>query len=290
MEEIARRQDVQLKEPFAFRVNETFSLRIYPDSRPENMEIAPLQKGLVLVVDGEEVIEEGVGFGVPVLKYTDKTFFCRTAVVYIKEQNKNSALIEKVFLLDSVSKKRLNGAFINDGFYSVLHKIFELSYLRCGKGRSLFDWVMKLRKLLGIETYFAKVSPRGIVTFRYYCYPDHIRVSADFSGVDLTQCREILVLNEQGGSFFRRIRSGDLVSHDREIGAWVKSVSGFAEFSDFGGRVSFSVESKSSSSLYVGWEQVKGRFSWAGINFGLSPKTLMFNYKIRLKENPPKFG
>jgi hypothetical protein len=288
--EIAQRQCVQLKEPFIFKVNGTFSLRLYPDSRPENMEIAPLQKGLVLVVDGEEVIEEGVGFGVPVLKYSDKTFFCKTAVVCIKEQNEKSAVIEKVFLLDSVSKKRLNGAFINDGFYSVLHKIFEVSYLRYGKGRSFFDWIMRLRKLLGIETYFAKVSPRGIVTFQYYCYPDHIKVSADFSGVDLTQCREILVLNEQGGSFFRRIRSGDLVSQDKEIGAWVKSVSGFAEFSDFGGRVSFSVERKGSGILYVGWEQVKGRFSWAGINFGLSPKTLMFNYTIRLKENALKFG
>jgi hypothetical protein len=160
-----------------------------------------------------------------------------------------------------------------------------VGYLHYGKMRSFFDWVMMLRKLLGVETHFAKVSPRGIVIFKYYCYPDHIKVSADFSRVDMTQCREILVLNEQGASFFRKIRSDNLVSKDKEIGAWAKSVSGFSELSDLGGRITFSVEKKDGCSLYFGWEQVKGRLSWAGINYALTPKTLTFSYRIWLTEN-----
>lgn len=248
------------------------------------MEIASLQKGLVLVVDGVEVIEEGAGFGVPVLKYSDKTFFSRTATVCIKEQNEESVLIEKVFLLDSVSRKRLHGLSINDSFYSVFHRIFEAAYLQSGKLRSLFDWTMRLRKMIGVETLFVKISPRGKVTVQYSCYPDHVKVCVDFSLVDMDHCREILVLNEQGASFFRKIRSVNQVLQDREIGAYMKSVSGFLEFSDLGGHISFSVEKSDCSSLYFGWEQVDGRFSWAGINYALSPNTLMFNYTIRLKE------
>jgi len=244
-----------------------------------------LQKGLVLVVDGSEIVEEGAGFGVPILKYSDKTFFSRTATVYVKEKDDKSTLIVKVFSLDTVSKKQMQGAFINDSFYSVFHEIFEKVYLNYGKMRPIFDWIMRLRKTMGIETYFAKVSSRGNATFQYLCYPDHIKVCADFSKVDMTHCREILILNEQGASFFRKIRNSKVVLQDRQIGAWIKNGSELVEFSDFEGRISFSADELDNATLYYGREQVKGRFSWAGIIYSLNPKTLLFNYTIRLKEN-----
>ena len=275
---------MQLEGPFTFRANKTFALRIYPDSRPKNMEIASLQKGLVLLVDGSEVIEEGAGFGVPVLKYSDKTFFSKTASVFVKEQDDKSALIVKVFSLDSVSKKQVQGTFINDSFYTVIHKIFEKAYLTQGKMRPIFDWIMRLRKTMGVETFFAQVPSRGNVIFYYHCFSDHIKVCADFSNVDLSLCREILILNEQGASFFRKIRNNKIVMQDQQIGALVKNVSEFAQFSDLKGHISFSIDALDNADLYYGREQVRDRFSWAGIIYVFSPKTLTFNYIIRLKE------
>jgi hypothetical protein len=280
-----RKQSVQRGMPFTFKANKGLALRIYPDNRPQNLEIAALQKGLVLVVDGSELIEEGAGFGLPIARYSERTFFSRAATVHVEEQGENSAVIAKIFSLDSVSKKRVHGAFINDGIYSVFHKTFEKAYLRRGNMRSFFDLVMRLRRTMGVETYFACVSPKGKVTVRYHCFPDHIKVCADFSEVDMTSCKEILILNEQGATFFRKHRNGNVVLHDKKIGAWARVNTEHAEFSDLEDRISFSMEKKDSAILYCGWEQVKDRFSWAGMTYALSPKTLIFNYTIRLREN-----
>jgi hypothetical protein len=249
------------------------------------MEIAALQKGLVLLVNGLEVVEEGAGFGVPIAKYSDATYFSRTATVYVEEQNQIFKEIKKVFLLDSVSKKQVHGASVNDSLYSVLHAAFEKAYIHRRKMRSVFDWIMRLRKTIGVETHFADAPPHGQVTVTFHCYPDQIRVSADFSKLDAANCREILLLNEQGATFFRRFRSGNKVSEGTEIGAWTKVDAARGEYSDTRERILFSVEKKDGATLYCGWEQVKDRFSWAGMTFSLNPKTSTFNYAIQLREN-----
>ena len=279
------KQLVHCEKPFNFKAKKGLALRIYPDNRPQNLEIAALQKGLVLVVDGSELIEEGAGFGVPIVRYSDTTFFSRAAIVYVEEQGENSAVITKVFLLDSISKKRVHGAFINDNLYSVFHKTFEKAYLRRGNMRLFFDWVMRFRRTIGVETYFTRVSPKGKVTVRYHCFPDYIKVCVNFSEVDMTSCREILILNEQGATFFKKYRGGNEVLYDKKVGAWTRVDEEHAEFSDLREHISFSLEKIDGATLYRGWEQVEGRFSWAGMTYALSPKTLVFNYTIRLQAN-----
>jgi hypothetical protein len=248
------------------------------------MEIAALQKGLVLVYNGSELIEEGAGFGVPITKYSDRTYFSRTANVYVKEQDENSVIIKKVFLLDAISKKQVRGSNINDDLYSIFHKTFEKSYLHLGNMRAFFDLIMRLRKNIGIETQFSKVSPKGKVTVTYHCFSDRIKVCVDFSEVDKVGCKEILILNEQGATFFRKHIKGNEVLCDKKIGAWNKVVAEKAEFYDIRNRISFSMEKRDGAILYSGWEQIKDRFSWAGMTYALSPKTSIFNYMIRLKK------
>jgi hypothetical protein len=276
---------VQHEKPFNFKAKKGLALRIYPDNRPQNLEIAALQKGLVLVVDGSELIEEGAGFGVPIARYSDMTFFSRAATLYVEEQGENSAVVTKVFLLDSVSKKRVHGAFINDRLYSVFHKTFEKEYLCRRNMRSFFDWVMRFRRTMGVETYFACVLPKGKVTVRYHCFPDHIKVRVDLSEVNMTSCKEILILNEQGATFFKKYSNGNEVLHDKKVGAWRRIDAEHAKFSDLGEHISFSLEKIDDATLYCGREQVEGRFSWAGMTYALSPKTLVFNYTIQLKAN-----
>ena len=48
---------------------------------------------------------------------------------------------------------------------------FEKAYLHRGNMRSFFDWVMRLRRTIGIETHFANVSPRGKVPLDIIAIP-----------------------------------------------------------------------------------------------------------------------
>ncbi len=67
--------------PLELALNSSLRLRLYADTRPHIGKIAALQKGLVLVRDGKPVIEEGYGFGLPLIQYDDLVYNSRHAEV-----------------------------------------------------------------------------------------------------------------------------------------------------------------------------------------------------------------
>jgi hypothetical protein len=236
---------------------------------------------------GEELIEEGAGFGVPIAKCTDNTYFSSTAQLYLEQQTAGTAVFKKIFLLDAVSKKQVRGASINDSFYSLIHETFERAYLNRHSLRPVFDWTMRLRKTLGVTTQFTRVPPRGKVTITYHCDPDRIKVSVDLSKLFRTQCEEILLLNEQGASKFRRFSDTEgSVLYDKQIGAWAKVKAKKATFSDTQQTVSFSLENKENAMLIRGREQIQDRFSWAGMTYSLNSKASFFDYVIKTNYSP----
>jgi hypothetical protein len=141
---------------------------------------------------------------------------------------------------------------------------------------------MELRKTLKFQTEFIKVRPRGTAIFRYSFRPYEIQVTAELSLLELDKCKEILILNEQGSSFFRRYAdSSGLLLFDRRIGGWAKVVADEASFSGLKQELAFTVRNKSSAALFRGWEKTRGRFSWAGLAFSLSPRNSTFCYSLR---------
>ena len=184
-------------------ISSRLSVRLYSDCRPNYLETSPLQKGLVLLHDGRELIEEGVGFGVPVVKYEDKTFFSSKAKVTV-EKNNSGYLLTKIFVLDTISLKKLGSAsYINNKLYSTARKAFELLYLKHKHLYPIFSEAMEIRDLFGIKTEFRTVKPRGTITVTYRCQPDAIKIHAGLSNIALNRCKEILLLNEQGSSIFK---------------------------------------------------------------------------------------
>ena len=265
------------------RLTDRLAVRLYADCRPNFLETKSLQKGLVLALDGKELIEEGVGFGVPIVKYRDKTFFSSKAEVSIAK-NRSAVTLKKVYTLDTISLKKFGqSGYINDAIYSSMRKTFEILYLRHKKLLPLFNKTMEFRDLANIKTEFVSVRPRGKVCVTYSCQPSAISVQVDYSGVDLNKCEEILVLNEQGSGVFQKyIDSNGLILQSSKIGAWEKVMADNASLFGSKGEISFGVRKVAGAEIFRGWEQTKKRFSWAGLSYRMRPNNGFFSYSVRL--------
>lgn len=74
--------------PLVQELSSGLAVRLYADTRPHTGKIARLQKGLVLVVDDlsrsnddQELVEEGFGFGLPLIEVDGQAYLSRTAAV-----------------------------------------------------------------------------------------------------------------------------------------------------------------------------------------------------------------
>ncbi len=273
--------------PWTLSLDKNISFRLYRDTRPHCLEISALHKGLVLVFKGYELIEEGAGFGCPVVKYHDKPYFSTSAETSIRDAP-NGPILTKRFHLDAVSRKTVGReSYVNDSFYSFFHRIFEINYLSHKSLVSAFNAMMMVRKLLKVNTQFVRAEPRGIIAVEYEATHNGVEVTVDLSGLNKTGCEEILILNEQGSTFFREFTdSNGLVLRDRKIGAWDVVTAHDASLSDAGKRLAFRLQNLKGARLFRGWEKTVGRFAWSGLGYSVSPSLNRFSYSLEFQQSP----
>ncbi len=270
-------------QPNAVPLAGKLAVRLYEDCRPCYLETASLQKGLVLMLNKQELIEEGMGFGLPIAKYLDKTYFSSAAEVSIEKMDLGIKL-KKTYILDAISKKLWKKYPIDDRIYSQWRKKFAKPYLVHKELAPLFNKIMELKAIAKIKTEFIKVKPRGKVTVYYEIQPTAINVSVDFSDLLLNRCQELLVLNEQGSTVFGEyLDSNSLNLIGNKIGGWATVKAKHASLFSSNKRVAFTLQRKSGAILFRGWEKTKNRFSWAGLSYSLQPNNGTFDYVIKLK-------
>lgn len=83
--------------PYTVTLSDRLAVRLYADTRPHTGKIARLQKGLLLVADGRERVEEGYGFGLPLVEVAGQAYLSRTASI---EQEGNTLV--KRYIMDTV--------------------------------------------------------------------------------------------------------------------------------------------------------------------------------------------
>jgi hypothetical protein len=268
-----------LEEPYTNNATGKLALRVYPDRRPGNLEIAGIQKAIVLLHGGIEVIEEGAGFGLPIAKYADKTFFPGSATLKIIEGT--SPVAVKTYQMDTISIKSLGKSRISDRIYHPAHKAFARVYLSIDTLRPVFDTMIGLRDTAGLKTNFVATRSRGEVEVRYIFHQDRVEIEA-IPRLN-KRCEELIMLNEQGASTFRRYSGEGKTLIDREMGAWNRIDAEEATLSNLEGSLAFTVVRPNSAGFWRGRESVKGRLSWAGL--ALSFKDLQqIKYSVKIFE------
>ena len=249
-----------------------------------------LQKGLLLLDEGQELSSEGVGFAVPVLKRGPRAVFPGSAEITVSRGSPRS--VTMTFTMDRV--ERLGGRRRRRLFlYRPLdeaREAFALLYRRVPLlRRPLLAASNGIRWLLRVRTRFEQTTPVAVVPVTCTAgeAPGDVLVTADLSHLPET-VTEIVLMNELGADVFGRYLDsdgGDL--RGASIGAWNQVRAATGSFLAEKGGVAFTLESDPDPAapgvrLFRGREVARGRLAWAGFGYSLRPGPPSFTYRLHI--------
>jgi hypothetical protein len=267
---------------YAFIISDSVALKVYSSTNPQNMKIASLQKGLILLCNGTEVIGEGTGFGVPVVKYSGETVFSGSSSLYIRRLG-NIMEIRKEFLMDLTGRDRLRSFKLKIPGIRMLSDFFCSQYQR---HKRVVRPVLIVRGLFfkfGIKSSFMKSPHKGTIIVTYIMDRNRIQVKLNFSQLEQANLDKVFILNEQGAHFFRTYSDSEgLRLVDEEIGAWGNVTAESAKIADEQNNIGFRLKSIEGSMLRRGRELMEGSLNWIGLDYELDSKYCHFEYEIEL--------
>lgn len=274
-----------------FQLNSGITLRL--DSGPARNQTYPtarIQKGLVMIYEGQELCEEAVGFGVPIVKRGLQTIF-PSAVELTPLPLGYSVGVHARYTMNLEERIKKSGSSTLQS--PILYKCKNIlaAFIRwLPFMRSFLTYASNLlRSTLAWETTYETTGYSAYVTLTYTMDAQKGRILVD---LDLPQeqqvgITEIIVMNEQGAHFFERYRDADGVSLvGNEIGCWDEVKAREAKFVSPGLGISFSLEQADKARLYRGRELIGRRLAWAGFGYICTPAQDHFSYEITVGKSP----
>ncbi|VVB64114.1 Uncharacterised protein [uncultured archaeon] len=245
----------------------------YPTSR--------IQKGLVLQCDGQDLSEEGVGFGVPVLKTGQEAVFPGSCV-WKAELKGDCATIEAEYSMNFVRRMAVGGRRIDCRTFYRAREWLASQYSRHPKLRKGILYGAELsRMVMSMKDAFVEVPTVGSVKAVYSIMDDSVRVGLDLRGVP--DGHELVVMNEQGANHFDSYKDSDELFLEKDaIGSWDEVFSDRASFIDSKNGLYFALTRVEGARMMRGRELLSDRLAWAGLAYILTPGTKRFSYTIRL--------
>ena len=248
---------------------------------------AHLQKGFLLLDQGQELAEEAVGFGVPVLKRGLQTIF-PGAVALTWLRRGSTWYITMRFKLNLVEKISTggNGNVENRLLYTVKN-LSAAIIRRLPMFRSLLTTLSsKLRRIFNWETIYAPAGFSTEVKVLYTLEGETGKVSVEIDTADLpTFITEVMVMNEQGAhAFDKYLDTSGISLQGEEIGCWdeVNAEEAWFECSDR--QVAFRLGQVKGARLFRGRELVGSRLAWAGFGYSFPPSIQRFRYEMRIEK------
>ena len=251
----------------------------YPSTR--------IQKGLVLLYDGQALCEEGVGFGVPILKRGLQTIFPGEVELFPQESSlpRKVSARYKLNLEEKITKTgsgTINNRLVYASKNSMAAVIRQLPFLR----KLLTHTSNLMRSTLAWETTYepADFSTYLLLTYTVDAQTGRIKIELDGPDPHPTGISEVVVMNEQGAHHFDQYQDTDGNSKlGSEIGCWDPVLADEASFISRKHQISFSLRQVNGARLYRGRELIATRLAWSGFGYSFSPRLDHFGYDIMVK-------
>jgi hypothetical protein len=273
-------------------------------SGPAGYPTGRLQKGLLLLADGRELVEEGVGFGVPILKRGVQTIFPgglelaqrRAGPVWEVTATFEMNLVERLATPGSANVGSRSLYVVKDSL-AALHRRFPV--LR----GPLTATSNALRRAGGWVTTFEEARSVGTLTLTYTIdggeggrgqqgrEAEHeagrVGVAVDLSGLSGNGLTEVVVMNEQGARHFDRyVDDEGTTLQGAQIGTWDEVTAARASFVSIAHGVAFSLGQVEGARLRRGRELIGSRVAWSGFGYSFPPTLSGFGYELTIARVP----
>jgi len=252
---------------------------------------ARLQKGFLLVHEGQELAEEGVGFGVPILKRGIQTIFPGSLELISIQKDS----IRNVTGVTVKFRMNLEEKIIKPGFESVKNKLLYVTknllaslIRRSPPLRGMLTSISNaLRAVFGWETTFEEAGFCVDVKMIYTVdsQAGTIDVEVDTANLITYDITEVVVMNEQGARYFNQYRdSGGTFLRGKEIDCWDKVNPEWASFVSETHGLAFTLRQVKGATIYRGRELIGSRLAWSGFGYSFSPAIQRFGYQVRIEK------
>ncbi len=246
-----------------------------------------MQKGWVLFCNGQDLSEEAVGFGVPILKRGLQTVFPGEVELHPDAINPQSRFTAryKLNLEEKIARPgsgSINNRLVYAGKNMLAGMIRGLPAVR----RLLTNTSNLLRTAFGWQTTYEPAGYATYVTLTYTINAGAGTILAELMSVDSIPdgITEIILMNEQGAHYFDQYQDleGAVMQGD-EIGCWDEVTAASAAFMSSSQHISFSLPQVKGARLFLGRELIGSRLAWSGFGYTFPPGLKHFSYEVTIK-------
>lgn len=236
---------------------------------------------MVLELGNRDLSEEGVGFGLPVLKLGLQPVFPGSWSVSVKEEE-GHCLINADFEMNLKAGMARRGKIIEKGLFYLARDTFSRvhrEHPRFRKWISISSRMLKTK--LDLEEIFTEMPNIGFVGASYLISDSRIDVELRFPRVE--GCTELIALNEQGANRFDTYQdSNGLILKGERIGSWNRIEADYASFVDPADDLVFTLKRVDGARMFRGREKAADSLAWSGLAYVLPPGVEKFAYSIEL--------
>ena len=254
-------------------------LELSDEPGPDFLTTKGLQKGLVACFEGKCLVQEGMGFGAPIVSTPVDTYFSKRATL-----ERTGDVLVKRYQFDCISRielgqKRMENPALRYGFEALVGLYMRMEPLQ--------PFLLKLQRgmarSLEARCRFVDVPAIGAAEVAYIPSEEGVKVRADFD-IRLENPQFIMV-NEQGANYFDRAAVDERPLAADEIKGWMAA--GKAVFRAERLGLEFSVDPPPGTRLFVGRESTE-YLSWAGLDLHSDVGRMEYELRICGIEEPPQ--